>query len=225
MKLMKILILDDNNIEQTIDRITTTLKRFGIELHVDIINPQNHIFKGENNDIDFLKIQKHIEENHKNKKYDVISCDFSFSSESLNGYLLIKWIINSAKSKNYRFKNAKFICYSGEENKFKDFVLKNDEIFKLIKLNIHAFYKRDNLSEELTGLLKRISENYSPKSHLVELLNKEPEKKFQYIYPKFEDKKLGEIASEIDRDTHHGIEFQKYMTELTYSHILELNKQ
>ncbi|EMR3754889.1 hypothetical protein OJ22_15950 [Proteus mirabilis] len=225
MKLMKILILDDNNIELTIDRITKNLQRAGIELEVEIINPQSHKFKDENNDIDFLRIKEHIIENHTNKKYDVISCDFSFSSEKLNGYLLIKWIINSAKSNNYRFKNAKFICYSGEENKFKDYVLENDEIIKLIKLNIHAFYKRDSLSEDLTSLLKKINENYSPKSHIVELLNKEPEKKFKHIYPKFEDKKLGEIANEIDRDSHHGIEFQKYITELTYSHILELNKQ
>ncbi|MEZ8675923.1 hypothetical protein [Vibrio cyclitrophicus] len=227
MNLKKILMLDDGNINQTIEGIRTKLRRSGIDIAVDKIDPQDTRFKsyvGGEQVIDFDKIKLEITENYRNTRYDIVACDFSFSSETLNGYELIRWIINDSRSRNFRFKNAKFVCYSGEEHKFREHIFNNNELVKLIRLNIHAFFKRDNLVDELSSLVKKISDSYSATDYFRSLLEQEPDKEFKNIYPQFEGKKLGEIACEIERNSHHGIEFQKYMADLTYAHILDLNE-
>ena len=60
--------------------------------------------------------------------------------------------------------------------------------------------------------------------HLKTRLNEMPDLNFQNIYPNFKNKTLYEISEEINKDTHHGQAFQKYFVDLTYAHILELNK-
>ncbi|MHC6803357.1 hypothetical protein ACYTR9_23740, partial [Vibrio antiquarius] len=153
MNIKKILFLDDGNINQTITNVRTKVKRFGFDIDVDILNPQDQKYKTNFEDgieIDFDKIKEDIKLTYKDKKYDVVACDFSFSSKKLNGYELIRWVINESKSSNFMFKKAKFICYSSEENKFKRHIIDNDELTKLIKLNIYAFFKRDNLVSDLT---------------------------------------------------------------------------
>ena len=220
-------MLDDGDISQTIERIRGKLRRIGFDILVDIINPQDQKYKsqvGDKLEIDFDKIKSDISSNYKNHKYDIVACDFSFSSETLNGYELIRWIINSSRSNGFKFRNAKFICYSSEDDKFKEHIINNNELIKLIKLNIHAFYKRDDLVNELSSLVKKLAESFSASEYFKNLLEQEENREFKNIYPQFIGKKLGEIAQEIDNDSHHGIEFQKYMTELTYAHILELNK-
>lgn len=227
MILKKILMLDDGDIGQTIESIRAKLRRIGFDISVDIINPQGSEFKSEIGDkleIDFDKIKTHITENYKDIKYDIVACDFSFSSNTLNGYELIRWVINTSKSGGFKFRNAKFVCYSGEEDKFKEHIINNDELIKLIKLNIYAFYKRDDLVNELSSLVRKMAESFSASEYFKALLEQESDREFKNIYPQFNGKKLGEIASEIDNDSHHGVAFQKYMADLTYSHILELNK-
>ncbi len=227
MILKKILMLDDGDISQTIENIRGKLRRVGFDISVDVINPQDFIFKsqmGGKLEIDFDKIKNHINDNYKNEKYDIVACDFSFSSEKLNGYDLIRWVINNSRSSGFKFRNAKFVCYSGEEDKFKEHIINNNELIKLIKLNIHAFYKRDDLVDELSVLVKKVADNFSASEYFKCLLEQEADREFKNIYPNFSGKKLGEIANEIDSDTYHGKEFQKYMAELTYAHILELNK-
>lgn len=228
MMLKKILMLDDGNISESIEGITKKLRREGIEIQIEVINPQDPKFKTENSsgnfEIDLEKIQNEITENHKSVKYDVIACDFNFASETLNGYELIRWLINHSKSNNFVFKKAKFVCYSSEENKFKDHIVHNDELIKLIKLNIHAFYQRKNIVDDISTLVKKINNQFSMSEHLKTRLNEMPDLNFQNIYPNFKNKTLYEISEEINKDTHHGQAFQKYFIDLTYAHILELNK-
>ena len=109
MTLKKILMLDDGNINQTIEGIRTKLRRSGIDIAVDKIDPQDTRFKSYVDDeqvIDFDKIKSEITENYRDTRYDIVACDFSFSSDTLNGYELIRWIINDSRSRNFRFKNA-----------------------------------------------------------------------------------------------------------------------
>lgn len=226
MKTKKILFIDDGNVEQIIASVTQKVRREGIELIVEVINPQSSKYLscvGVDYKIDFEKIKDDIDNNFSTKVFDIVACDFNFANDDLNGYELIRWIINQSKSKGFSFRNANFICYSSEENKFCEHIIKNEELIKLIKLNIHAFYKREHLVGELVALLKKINTEFSMSKHMQELLENEPDRVFRNIYPNFKSKTLAEIAKEIERGSHHGKEFQKYLIELTYAHILELN--
>lgn len=228
MILRKILMLDDGNISESIEGITRKLRREGIQIQIEVLNPQDQKFKKEtssgNFEIDFEKIKHEITENHSSIKYDVVACDFNFASDKLNGYELIRWLINQSSSNNFVFRKAKFVCYSSEENKFKDHIVNNNELIKLIKLNIHAFYQRRNIVDDISALVKKINNQFSMSNHLETRLNEMPDLKFQNIYPNFKNKTLYEISEEINKDTHHGQAFQKYFVDLTYAHILELNK-
>ncbi len=227
MRIMKILFIDDGDIEQIVSRIIQKMKREGVDVVPEIINPQDAKYKIEKDGdyvIDFDKLKKDILDNFSSTKFHVIACDFNFANDDINGYEVIRWIINTSKSKNFAFKNAKFVCYSSEENKFCEHIIENEELIKLIKLNIHAFYKRTSLSQELSALLKKISNEFSLSEHFKQLLETEPDRTFKNMYPKFADKTLRDIAAEIEKESHHGQEFQRYLAELTFAHILELNE-
>ena len=228
MTLRKILMLDDGNISESIEGIARKLRREGIEIQIEIINPQDHKFKTETPsgsfEIDFDKIKNEINEHHKAITYDVVACDFNFASNTLNGYELIRWLINQSNSQHFLFRKAKFVCYSSEENKFKDHILDNDELFKLIKLNIHAFYHRKNLVNDITALVKKINSNFSMSDYLKIRLEEMPDLEFKNVYPPFKGKNLQYISEQINQDSHHAKKFQKYFIDLTYAHILDLNK-
>ncbi|MEZ9260523.1 hypothetical protein AB4125_23515 [Vibrio splendidus] len=226
MNIKKVLFLDDGNITQTITRIRDKVKRLGFDICADIINPQDPKYKSEIGgviEIDFNKIKKDVKDNYKNNRYEVVACDFSFASTKLNGYELIRWIINESKSSNFLFKKAKFICYSSEENKFKEHIIGNDELTKLIKLNIYAFYKRDNLVNDMSALLKKINSEFSMSEHLASMLEDESQRVFNNVYPPLKGKSFNEIALEIKKDSHHGQKFQQHLSELVYAHIIDLN--
>lgn len=228
MILRKILLLDDGNISESIEGIERKLRKEGIQIQIEVINPQDHKFKTEissgNFEIDFDKIKSEINEHHKSTKYDVVACDFNFASKTLNGYELIRWLINQSKSSHFVFRKAKFVCYSSEENKFKDHIIDNEELFKLIKLNIHAFFHRQNLVDEISALIKKIHSNFSISEHLKNRLDEMPDLEFKNVYPPFKGKKLQYISEQINQDSFHAKEFQKYFIDLTYAHILDLNK-
>lgn len=224
MTLKKIFMIDDNNVDQIITNIKSKSKRKGIDVEFFLLNPKESQFiDPTTNDIDPLKVRQSVIDNHKNIRYDIIACDFNFLSNSLNGYELIKWLINVSKGENFSFKRAKFICYSSEEDKFTQQIIRNEEIIKLIRLNIYAFFKREKLVQELTTLIYNLHNKFSPTEHLQKRLNESPDLEFKYIYPPYKGKTLNQISDEIDCDTHHSREFQKHIMDLTYAHIVELN--
>lgn len=228
MKLRKILMLDDGNISESIEGIKRKLRKEGIEIIIEVINPQDHKFKTELSsgtfEIDFNKIKKEITEHHKSTRYDVVACDFNFASSTLNGYELIRWIINQSNSSHFLLRKAKFVCYSSEENKFKNHIIQNEELFKLIKLNIHAFFHRQNLVDEIAALIKKINSNFSISEHLRSRLEEMPELEFKNVYPPFKGKNLHYISEQINQESFHSKEFQKYFIDLTYAHLIDLNK-
>ncbi|HHP0395823.1 hypothetical protein [Acinetobacter baumannii] len=224
MTLKKILMLDDNNVDLITTNIKSKCKRLGIDVEIFILNPKDSKFICQTTgDIDPSKVKEEITQLHKNIKYDIVACDFNFASQSLNGYELIKWLINESKGKKFSFKKAKFICYSSEEDKFTQQIIANDEIIKLIRLNIYAFYKREKLVSEISTLINNIHNNFSPSEHLQQKLNESPDLVFKYVYPPYKGKTLNQISDEIEKDTHHSREFQKHIIDLTYAHIIELN--
>lgn len=226
MKIKKVLFIDDSDISENVDTIERKLKSKGFELHATTLNPKSHEFQKEIDGklvADFDKIKEELQKNHFSVRYDVVACDFCFANDPLNGYDVIKWLINESNSKRETIRKALFVSYSGEDGKFKQNIIQNDELIKLIRLKIHSFFTRQNLSNELSKLLLKEADVLNLSNLIRDELEKHGEHKFKNIYPKFRGKTLSEIAREIESDTYHGIEFQKYMIELTIAHVLELN--
>uniref|UniRef100_UPI0012509692 hypothetical protein n=2 Tax=Moraxellaceae TaxID=468 RepID=UPI0012509692 len=211
------------------DLIKSKLKREGISAYIFLLNPQDPKFKTKNEEgnfeIDFQKIKDEVQEHHKQVKYDVVACDFNFSSEKLNGYQLIRWLINESSSSNFLFKKAKFVCYSSEINKFETHIIDNNELIRLVKLNIHSIFSRNDMPSEIPALIKKINQTFSMSDHLISRLEEMPDLKFKNVFPPFKDKTLSYISEEINRDSHQAKKFQKTFVDLTYAHILELNEQ
>lgn len=228
MKLKKVLFIDDSDISENIDTITRKLKAKGYDFQAEILNPKDPRFQ-ELSDVtgqlgaSFNKIKAELEKEHFPVRYDVVACDFCFANDQLNGYDVIKWLINKANTNRATIRKSLFICYSGEEEKFTTNIIQNQELIKLIKLKIHAFFTRPNLSNELSKLLIKEAEILNLSDIIRDELENHSEHEFKNVYPKFEGKTLGEVAKEIESDSHHGIAYQKYMVELTVAHILELN--
>lgn len=228
MQSKKVLFIDDDDVSDNIDTITRNIRSSGYELHATVINPIDQYFLRKNPDsglleADFSVLKAELETNHFSLRYDVVACDFNFSKDPLNGYDVLKWIINTSNTKRATIRKSLFVSYSSEKDKFVENFLNSDELIKLIKLNIHSFYNRPQLSRELSRLLLREAQSLDLSNLIRDELEKYKECKFKNIYPKFEGKTLGDIAIEVENDSYHGMEFQKYMIELTVAHILDLN--
>ncbi len=229
MKLKRILFIDDSSeIKGNIDTINLKLRKKGYELEAHILNPKEHKFQKRNDvtgklEADFDKIKSELKEKHFPIRYDVVACDFCFANDVLNGYEVIKWLINTSNGDRATIRKSLFVSYSGEEDKFTSNIINNHELIKLVKLNIHAFYTRPILSNELAKLLIKEDDILNLSNVIRDELEKHKDYEFKNIYPKFNGKSLGYIAKEIENDSCHGIAFQKYMVELTVAHILELN--
>jgi uncharacterized membrane protein YheB (UPF0754 family) len=229
MKLKKVLFIDDSKeIFGYIETITRKIKSKGYELQADILNPTDLKFQVLNHssgklEASFPKIKDELTQAHFSQRYDVVACDFCFSNEELNGYDVIKWLINESNGKRATIRKSLFVSYSGEEDKFTNNIIKNHELIKLVKLKIHSFFTRTSLSNELSKLLTKEDEVLNLSNLIRDELEKHSDHHFKSIYPKFEGKSLGEVAREVESDSIHGIAFQKYMVELTVAHILDLN--
>jgi hypothetical protein len=229
MKTKKVLFIDDDNVDEQIESIARRIKQKGFELQADILNPvekplqaMNH--KTGNLETDFEKLKEKLTTSYFPTRYDVVACDFSFSKDPLNGYEVLKWMIRETKSSGYPIRKALFISYSSEEEKLVKNIVDNQELIQLIKLKIHDFYSRERLSVELSRMLVREDQTLNLTDFIRDELEKHGELTFKNVYPKFDSKTLGEIAVEVEKDSYHGVKFQKYMIELTIAHILELNQ-
>jgi hypothetical protein len=225
----KVLFIDDGNLDEIITRTTQRLKREGYTLTAVIVNPQDQAYQikqkdSDNFHIDFTELKSVLSGEHCSVGYDVVACDFNFANDPLNGYDVISWLINDSKSKKLRIRKAKFICYSSEEHKFSANFKNSKDLIKLIKTKIDAFYKRDSMSNDLPALLLKKEETINLSNHFKELLEENSDLVFKNTYPKFENKTLGEIATEIEKDSYHGNEFQKFLVELTIAHLIDLNR-
>ncbi|WP_265462475.1 hypothetical protein, partial [Aeromonas salmonicida] len=174
--------------------------------------------------IDFDKIKSEMNSNFCNKRFDVVACDFNFANDDLNGYTLLQWLINESNSKKLKIRFAKFYCYSAEQDKFTAHLLTNEKIIRIIKLKLDGFYNRATLADELTSELLKIHRYFSLEKHILSLLQRNPDKVFNYIFPKYKGKSFSHIVNEIEKGTDTGYEFQQFFLDLTHAHIMNLNK-
>lgn len=227
MSTKRLLYIDDNKIDSQIDNLRKKLKNLGHELNETFLHlNDNFKIKDEVSGktiLDKRKIQSHIIKNYVNENYDIIASDYDFKDINLDGFELLKWIKNESNSQKYRIRRAKFCLYSAEQDKVAKKFDTPEQVKKLIKLKIDDFIDRTRIPDEIAQLLIAPQKTYYFKEHLINYLEKYGDEIFKSVYPKFKGKKLSEIANEIDKDLPNGIEFQKYLVELTVAHLVELN--
>lgn len=228
MSVKRLLYIDDNKIDSQIENLRTKLKRHGHELketflHLnedfmtkDPLTRKTILVKG--------KIQSFLMENYMNENYDIVASDYDFTDSQIDGLELLKWIKNESNSKGLKIRRAKFCLYSAEQDKVAREINTVDKVKKLVKLRIDDFIDRTQIPEELLRIFMLPQKKYLFTDHLVSYLEKFGQEKFHSGYPKFKEMTLSEIANEIDRDSPNGIEFQKYLVELTVAHLIELNQ-
>ena len=209
------------------ERITSKLRRKGVRLETDVFNVNEVKFKKaskEGQTIDFNKIKDALRQDYFPRRYDLVLCDFSYGKDPLNGYEVIKWLINESKNSNAKIRHSTFVSYSSEEDKFKKEIFDNQSLIKLIRLDIHDFYDRDKLTDNVPSLIVKQDKILDYRLHFISLLEQTPDFIFKNGYPPFSGKKLAEVAKEIEKETDQGLAFQKELLDLTHAHIIELNQ-
>jgi CheY-like chemotaxis protein len=227
MSVKRLLYIDDNKIDSQIENLRTKLKRRGFELRETFLHLNEDFMMKDTQTgetvLDKIKIQAFINEKYINDNFDIVASDYDFKDKSLDGFELLKWIKNESISKKHKLRRAKFCLYSAEQDKVAKIFSTPEQVKKLIKLRIDDFIDRTRIPDEITQILLAPQKNYYFKDHIISYLEKFGDQKFKSTFPKFKGMTLAEIAHQIDKDLPNGIEFQKYLVELTIAHLLELN--
>lgn len=227
MSLKTLLYIDDSKIPEQIATLKKLLKLRGYELIDFFIDLGNEEFKHRNTDgkivLDKEKIHEYIKINFSNQHFDLIASDYDFKDPHLDGYGLLRRIKRDSEAQGFKFRRAKFCLYSADQDSVVKIFDTPSKIKELINLRIDDFIKRENIPVELTQLLTKTDKTYPFKKHIIEYLEKNGDKNFKSVYPKFRGKNLTSIAHEIDKDLPNGIEFQRSLVELTIAHLIELN--
>lgn len=226
MKIKKVLFIDDGDIDLIVESLENRLYQKGWTLDLQKMDVSSREFKSVVDGellLDFSKVKSYIEKSYFDEQFDLVACDFNYANDPLNGYMVLKWLKNTAQSNRKRIRRSKFVIYSSEEDKFIGSFQDND-LFKLIRLKIDDFYKREKLADSAAKLLLKDEDEIDCSSYIARELEKHADLEFKSTYPKFAGKNMAEVAAEIDGESYHGLQFQRDFLELTVAHIIELNK-
>ncbi|KAA1242902.1 hypothetical protein [Aquimarina sp. RZ0] len=230
MSVKRVLFIDDGSIDEIVERLRRNLKRRGFTLIKSMIDLNQPKFKkksgvGSKETLDFQAIKDELIESYANEPLDLIACDYHYANDELDGYKILGWLKNESRSKKHRIRRAKFCLYSSEGDKLAKKTNSIEDLSKLIRHRFDDFLKRENLANDLSGILLKEEEKFDFSKALDNELSKFPDFKFKSVYPKFEGKEISEIIQEMTKETHHGIKFQQNLVELTIAHFIELNKE
>ena len=227
MSVKKLLYIDDNKIDSQIENLRLKLKSQGYDLHETFLHlNEDFMMKDPNTGssiLDKARIQEYINKEYMNDNFDIIASDYDFKDKNFDGFELLKWIKNECVSKRHKLRRAKFCLYSAEQDKVAKKFSTPEQVKKLIRLKIDDFIDRTRIPDDITKILLAPQKSYYFKDHLIIYLEKFGDEKFKSTYPKFKGMTLAEISHEVDKDLPNGIEFQKYLVELTVAHLIELN--
>ncbi|SDH50332.1 hypothetical protein [Mucilaginibacter gossypii] len=228
MIIKKALFIADEDVDETVEKIASSLKARGITLQHQHIDLREDSYKrsdptnGNKIILDFSKIKDKLTAEYFKVDFDLVACDFNYGNDpQLDGFEVVKWLKNEANSKRERIRKAKFILYSSQQEKLIPKTNTIDQLTKLINVKIDDFIDRRRLAEVATKILGNTDKDITAK-FLVEL-DRYKTHQFKSVYPKFAGKTLEEIAHEIDKATEHGVGFQDHLIELLIAHLIELN--
>lgn len=231
MIIKKVLFIDDGNVSEIIEKLRGILKKQGVTLNESILNLKESKYRTINPDddtetiLDFNSIKNEILQKYMNERFDYVLCDFNFNDKVLNGFKLIKWLKNVSKNDRKKIRSAKYSLYSSEKDKSIKDAFSEDEMGSLVKLKLEDFYDRTKVSEDLGYAIINNQKEINLKNKLINELDKYRDLQFRSVYPKFIGYTLGQIASEIEDDTYHGLTFQETLLELAVAHMISLNEE
>jgi len=229
MSQKRVLFIDDGDLAAIIERLRRLLKNEGmtlVETKLDLNLPKFKVPDPDNVEnllLSFDNIKAELNEFYINEPFDLVACDYHFANDKMDGYQILKWLKNTSTSGRHRLRRARFCLYSSEGDKFAQKTTTVEQVSQLIRVKFDDFLKRENLALELTRLLKLDSGTFNFSKSLIEELEKFPDFGFRGVYTTFTGRSLSEIAHEIDKDSVHGVAFQKELLELTIAHLIELN--
>lgn len=226
MELINVLFIDDHDISTEIQRLRKALSKRQIHLQETMVRVSDSQFKSTNPkdntiNIDEVKLKTYFKDQLFNQKFDVIACDFDFADAKYNGYQLLAWLINTAnQAPKAKIRHAKFVFYTSNTGSFSEIASK--DVMTLLRLKIEKLINRPHITEQLTKLICEMKDEVNLLNEFKGILETHATKKFKSTYPKFKDKNLGEIFTEIEEETHHGKRYQKALLEQAISHMIEL---
>ncbi len=225
-KIKKVLFIDDDgdDISTTIELLASNLQSKGYELISTVIDLGLFEFKSSEG-LCFEKIKAKLSM-YFDSDFDLIACDFDLKDEAINGFDILVWLNNITVGQKKRLRRSRLSLYSSQEENvgkaFRD--RENSDIIKLINLKIEFFFHREHMHNEIATCFLKEGEHLNLSYFIRDCLRDYPEMKFQSIYPKFSGKSFEEIATEIDKESFHGIGFQTNIVELAIAHLVEMNQ-
>jgi hypothetical protein len=207
--------------------VATPLKKDGIKVNLIPIDTTEKLIQTEEQ-IDLDKLKRFIEDAIRQKKVDVVACDYELASDVINGIGVIELV------KEMR-KKVPIYLYSGKFNKIIGDIVKKynpiepdsikscvREIKQIYGLGIKDFLDRDDYPSQLVGLLRKqndsIDDVYSKKIREYNSLI------FKSCYPEFKGMTLGEIADHIDSESHQGNAFLDELIEQSVAYMIKVNQ-
>ena len=227
-KVLKILFIDDNDVEDEIENIQNILNRNGIELEhyfVDVSGPEfkETVNQGTDKKLVSRLILNEIEQKgYLDLDIDIVACDFNLKDDYVNGYDLICDLYAKAnvQKNRRRIRKARLVFYTGEVKKLSDVLVLDMKKFLILKAE--SVVDRPDLVPAIVGISNSVFEELNLESFFLESLEPFHDKVFSNTYPQFRGKALQEICKEIEKETHHGREFLRALVEFTVANMIEL---
>jgi len=226
-----LILIDDEDQSPTLVSLSNKLKRNeGIKLIHEHINPTSSEFMVLNISTDKQEIDKQKVVNRiKNIPYflraDTIALDYNLIKDHLNGFDLAMEI----RKAGYK-KKKQIILYSAGIDDAIDSILtigkKTDKI-KMIKSLVEGNIKFATRGRDFTSVViqhLKTQPKFDFEEELTTWLHKYSSDIFINCFPPYDGKVLGEIAKEIEQDTHLSQQFRRAMTEQLFSILLQINE-
>ena len=225
--IQKYLILVDEKPQiDTLAKIKNVLKDDGIDLIYKEFNPTDYLLRLIDGNIGFDKdkfIQDIINLGYF-KSLDSIVCDYNLINDVINGFEIIKII----KEINTTYKKQ-IILYSAQIEEVISNVLTKSTTFEdqknnltsLINCNIE-FIKREGYDQEVIKNIKK-EKGFDFEEELIKWFYKRDKDVFNYLFPKYQGKSFGEIATELEGKTSDSIDFKKELIEQIVAYLSTIN--
>jgi CheY-like chemotaxis protein len=240
MKILNLLVIDDQPDEDTIDKLKDELKGDGIDIRYEIFNPKSKYFEDDDEKFNPTHFYKTIKTHLRSTHVYLIACDYTLGvidgidvSHKIRHEFHFKGItilfstklatiisdIITSKEEKEKEKKEK----EDKESKDKEDSDKTKLIQRLIASHITEFPSRKELDNVLKGYFRKPLGKLDMKQEILTWLNSFDAYQFKAIYPMFKDLTFAEIAEHIGDETDEGIEYCYEIIENAISLMIDLN--
>lgn len=216
------LIIDDNDQMRVFDsKIKNVLQIEGFNVDcIHIKTTESDVLNDESN-IDSDKLFQKIRDAIKDRSIDIVATDYDLSDDKINGMNVIS-IIRTLRKK------VPIILYSGKLERVINDIIGNTnsdkvrDIKNLMRYNITEFVERTEYPNTVNRLLKE--KKIQTDALLVQKLRQYSDLTFKSCYPQFIGYTLGNVATEIEKQTPQGRFYQDALFEQIIAYMVKINE-